>query len=58
MVKAIESCQRRFCGDALEESEESVELREDPRMDDRIESTEGSGSGEEERVGLIGGVEK
>jgi hypothetical protein len=61
-IKAIELCQRRFCGDALEEereeSEESVELRERLRMEDRSGLAEGSGSGEEERVGLIGGVEK
>lgn len=61
-VKAIEACQRRFCGDALEdegdESEESIELREGSRMEDRTGLREGSGSGEEERIGLIGGVEK
>ncbi|KAE9364371.1 hypothetical protein N431DRAFT_105847 [Stipitochalara longipes BDJ] len=61
-VKAIEACQRRFCGDALEdereEIEESVELQEGPRMEVHAESPEGSGSGEEERVGLIAGVEK
>jgi hypothetical protein len=60
LVKAVETCQRWFCGDALEEadeSEESVELQEGP-TEDRLESTGGSGSREEERVGLIGGVEK
>jgi len=44
--------------DEREEGEESVELREGPRMEHRTGFTEGSGSGEEERVGLIGGVEK
>jgi hypothetical protein len=59
-TKAIELCQRRFCGDALEEEEgeESVELREGPRMEDSTVIAEGSGGREEERVGLIGGVEK
>jgi hypothetical protein len=61
-VKAIEACQRHFCGDALEEEreeiEESVELQEGPRMEDHTESAERSGSGDEERVGLIAGAEK
>lgn len=61
-TKAVEFCQRRFCADALEEEreegEESVELHEGPRMEDRIESTEGNGSDNEERVGLIAGLEK
>ena len=62
VVRAIEACQRRFCGDALEEeredSQESVELQEGTRMEDQAESIERSGSGEEERAGLIAGVEK
>jgi len=44
--------------DEGDESEESIELREGSRMEDRTGLREGSGSGEEERIGLIGGVEK
>jgi len=61
-VKAVEACQRRFCGDALEEEreegEEGVELEQGLRMEGGVGSAEGSGSGEEERIGLIGGIEK
>ena len=62
VVRAIEACQRRFCGDALEEeredSQESLELQEGPSMEGQAQSTERVGSGEEERAGLIAGVEK
>ena len=59
VVKAIEACQGRFCDDALEEErQESVELQEGTRVEDQAESMERSASGEEERAGLIAGVEK
>jgi len=61
-VKGIEACQRRFCGDALEEEreegEEAVELEHGLRMEGGRESVEGSGSAEEETIGLMGGIEK
>lgn len=61
-VRGVQACQRRFCGDALEEEreegEEGVELEQGLRMEGGAESVEGSGSGEEERIGLMGGIEK
>jgi len=61
-VKAVEACQRQFCGDALEEEREEgeggVELEDRLRAEGGAEVAEGSGSREEERVGLIGGIEK
>jgi hypothetical protein len=61
-VKAVEMCQRRFCGDALEdeveEGEEVLELEQGLRMEGGAGSAEGNRSGEEERIGLMGGIEK
>jgi len=65
-VKAVETCQSRFCGDALEEEREErvrleregVELREREGTDER----EANGSGcdnesrDEESVGLMAAV--
>jgi len=56
LVKAVESCQRRFCEDALiEEREEDVELVVgQPRMDVGNEAGEGSSAGAaEETVALM-----
>jgi hypothetical protein len=55
-VKAVESCQRRFCEDALvEEREEDIELTAgQPRMETLNEVGEGSSAGiAEESVGLM-----
>jgi hypothetical protein len=59
LVKVVEMCQRGFCGDALDEADESEEIVElqDP-AEDRLGSTGESESREEERAGLIAGVEK
>ena len=59
-VKAVEACQMRFCGDALEkeEQEESFELEEGLRMGEGVEPAGGSGSRGEERAGLMSGIEK
>lgn len=48
LVKAVQSCRKQVCGDALEgkreEAEEGVELPKAPTMAGGIEITGGSGS--------------
>jgi hypothetical protein len=63
-VKAVEACQRRFCGDALEDTEDvesgAVELEEGPVRGGRRMSGEMSSNNttEEESQALMGRVEK
>jgi len=55
LVNAIEACQKRFCSEALEEEEEDAEQGTElgQRSGSNVEDGEGSGSREEESVGLI-----
>ena len=55
LVKAVESCQRRFCEDALiEEREEDVELAGQPTVEVVNEAGEGSSAdAAEETVALM-----
>jgi hypothetical protein len=56
LITAIESCQRKFCSDALEEDDEDVEHGTELAQGSGShveEDGEGSGSREEESVGLI-----
>lgn len=56
-VKAVEACQRRFCGDALEEDED-VELAEGGGHGDRDADVHSEDGADEDRVGLIDGRRK
>lgn len=56
-VKAVEACQMRFCGDALEEDEE-VELAEGEGLGDRDADVHSEEGADEDRMGLIDGRRK
>lgn len=57
-VRVVEACQKRFCGNAWDEREDSVELGEELIMEEGPESAAGSGGIEEERAGLMRGIGK